>query len=87
MKSVPLRTPKQIIANKTSQVWNQLNVYVPMCKQAIEKHQCPLCHNHIQPNAFKDPLSVKEYNVSSMCQQCQDAVYDENGSMSESPEI
>ncbi len=31
---------------------------------------CVICHESV--NEFKDKLSEKEYNISGMCQNCQD---------------
>ncbi len=40
----------------------------------VEKGVCPTCGGPI--TGFKDPLSVKEYHISGMCQSCQDSVFD-----------
>ncbi len=36
---------------------------------------CPICHAKINPEEFKDALSVKEYQISGLCQKCQDATF------------
>ncbi len=42
----------------------------------VEKHVCPICCKDISlVNAFKDELSRKEYEISGMCQECQDSIY------------
>jgi len=33
---------------------------------------CPFCNKPIASIPFRDPLSVKEYAISGMCQACQD---------------
>ena len=39
---------------------------------------CPFCKLQITLNDFRDILSVKEYNISGLCQNCQDDVFEEN---------
>ena len=39
----------------------------------IDKNVCPTCGNPIDD--FRDELSKKEYEISGMCQQCQDEVF------------
>lgn len=38
---------------------------------------CSICHKPIV--GFRDNLSKKEYEISGMCQQCQDMVFKEEG--------
>jgi hypothetical protein len=40
---------------------------------AIKLDICVVCHDPIE--GFRDPLSVKEYKISGMCQKCQDQVF------------
>lgn len=39
----------------------------------IKQGLCPMCGKPI--GTFKDPLSEKEYQISGMCQECQDSVF------------
>jgi len=36
---------------------------------------CATCGNDAQNHAFRDTLSWKEFNISGMCQECQDEVF------------
>lgn len=37
---------------------------------------CPTCGAHIDTTQFRDLKSIKEYGISGMCQECQDATFD-----------
>ena len=39
----------------------------------VEDEKCPICKKEI--TEFKDELSRKEYEISGMCQQCQDDIF------------
>jgi len=45
----------------------------------VKMTQCPLCHHKINvgpgETEFRDELSVKEYQISGMCQKCQDYMF------------
>ena len=43
----------------------------------IENNVCPFCDERINLNDFKDELSVEEYGISGLCQQCQDEIFEE----------
>jgi len=44
----------------------------------VEAGNCPLCKKVIHPNSeFRDELSLREYRISGMCQECQDGVFSE----------
>lgn len=43
----------------------------------IENRQCPLCGEKININEFKDDLSIKEFTISGLCQNCQDKIFNE----------
>lgn len=45
--------------------------------QDVIAGNCPLCGEAIHPNAFKDALSKKEYEISGLCQKCQDLAFAE----------
>ena len=45
-------------------------------KKSIQKEICSLCHKKINPEIdFRDNLSLKEYRISGMCQECQDKIF------------
>ena len=48
-------------------------------KEAVERGDCPICGRAVHPNfEFKDELSLKEYAISGLCQECQDKVFGDN---------
>ena len=44
----------------------------------MEKPKCPWCGKEIDIDSFKDQLSVKEFQISGLCQKCQDEFFEEN---------
>jgi len=43
--------------------------------EAEEQKICVFCHNKINMEDFRDDLSRKEYNISGLCQKCQDDTF------------
>jgi len=44
--------------------------------ERVERGDCIWCGKAVHPNAeFKDELSQREFNISGMCQACQDGVF------------
>lgn len=43
--------------------------------KAVERKECPICGIKIDMVAFRDELSVKEYEISGICQKCQDEIF------------
>jgi ribosomal protein S18 len=41
----------------------------------FEAGVCVFCQSEIKTEDFKDPLSIKDYKITGMCQQCQDKTY------------
>lgn len=41
----------------------------------VREEMCPTCSNPINKKDFKDALSIKEYGISGMCQECQDSIF------------
>lgn len=41
-----------------------------------DKPVCPMCRVDIDTNAFTDDLSRKEWEISGLCQGCQDGFFD-----------
>jgi hypothetical protein len=41
----------------------------------IDRGLCPLCESPIDYTSFKDPLSKREFEISGMCQSCQDSIF------------
>ena len=40
----------------------------------IDEGKCPTCSSEIEHN-FRDELSLKEYKITGMCQDCQDEIF------------
>ena len=38
--------------------------------------QCPICKKDMTGEKFKDEISVKEFQISGLCQVCQDDIFD-----------
>lgn len=36
---------------------------------------CPCCNKEVNTNELKDDISRKEYNISGLCQGCQDEMF------------
>ena len=51
---------------------------VPDLVQRIDNKQCVTCPNDILDMDFRDEISIKEYGISGMCQECQDSVFGNN---------
>jgi hypothetical protein len=49
----------------------------PGTQAAIKMGNCPLCSKPVV--GFKDLLSAREFEISGMCQQCQDSIWNESG--------
>ena len=46
--------------------------------QRIRERKCPFCGKKIEPGTeFKDELSKREFEISGMCQKCQDEIFKE----------
>ena len=41
----------------------------------VEENKCPLCERIIDMKSFRDKLSLKEFQVSGLCQDCQDEIF------------
>ena len=41
----------------------------------VEHGFCPTCSKPVSSLEFRDALSKKEYEISGMCQSCQDSVF------------
>ena len=41
--------------------------------KAVEQGVCPICNK--PPTGFRDKLSAREFEISGMCQVCQDRIF------------
>lgn len=44
--------------------------------EAVELNRCPICGIKINMIEFRDALSKKEYEISGLCQRCQDDIFE-----------
>lgn len=51
---------------------------MPMAKALVAMGKCPMCHEDIDENEFKNELSKKEYTISGLCETCQDELFTED---------
>lgn len=42
----------------------------------VDGMKCPSCKKKIELYSFKDNLSIKEFEISGLCQKCQDIAFD-----------
>lgn len=53
-----------------------MSKFFPEAVNNVKEHYCPFCGKEINPaTEFRDPLSLKEYSISGLCQDCQDEVF------------
>jgi hypothetical protein len=46
---------------------------------AVEHGCCPFCKQPVSIDEFRDEKSKKEYQISGMCQRCQDGLFQGGG--------
>ena len=71
-----VKTP---MSNKSEALKNAHEGLFPGTAQAIRECKCPACHNPIVIADFVDLLSVREYEISGLCQVCQDEFFNSTG--------
>lgn len=45
--------------------------------ERVESGKCPMCGQPIDITTFRDELSLKEFGISGICQECQDEIFGE----------
>ena len=65
-----MKTP---MSEKSPEMVAAIEEMFPGTLDAIELNQCPVCNAQI--TQFRDKLSEREYEISGMCQHCQDQVF------------
>jgi Zn-dependent M32 family carboxypeptidase len=43
--------------------------------EKVESGACPFCSKKIDMKDFRNELSVREYKISGLCQNCQDKMF------------
>ncbi len=61
--------------NKSKKLIEDLKTVFPKQIDRVSLGKCPICGSYIKIEDFKDPLSLKEFNISGMCQECQDKIF------------
>lgn len=46
-------------------------------RKAKEESKCPFCGKDMSNPSFKDEKSKREFEISGMCQECQDGFFNE----------
>ena len=58
-------------------IQNFLEKVFPEETARVKEGKCPFCGKVINPETeFKDELSKREFEISGMCQACQDDIFD-----------
>ena len=47
----------------------------PVERKRKAQGDCPFCGTHVDPDGFRDKRSRQEFNISGLCQECQDEVF------------
>ena len=64
---------KKPMFNKSTGIKHFIDTIFPGTLKSIEKGECPICKQKITD--FRDYKSVREYEISGLCQECQDATF------------
>lgn len=55
-----------------------LDVFYPEAGQKFDDGLCVICETPIHDKDFKDTISRKEYEITGLCQKCQDETYSDD---------
>jgi hypothetical protein len=44
-------------------------------RESIKAKTCPCCNGGVEQDSFRDEISLKEFHISGLCQDCQDSVF------------
>jgi hypothetical protein len=61
------------MTDKPSELKEAINHIFFGSQDAINNDKCPICNEDIKE--FRDSISKEEYELSGMCQDCQDLVF------------
>lgn len=59
--------------NKSSGIRHIIDTIFPGTEKKIEEKICTVCKQKIK--SFRDYTSEREYEISGLCQECQDSVF------------
>lgn len=54
---------------------NIISKLFPQAVEDFDNKLCPICKDKINLDDFRDVLSVEEYRISGLCQDCQDKTF------------
>lgn len=43
--------------------------------ELVNMGKCPGCKEKVNPEDFRNEISVREYKISGLCQECQDNIF------------
>lgn len=52
-----------------------LETVFPEERERVKNHRCPFCGEQIREEEFRDEICKKEYEISGLCQKCQDEIF------------
>jgi hypothetical protein len=59
--------------NKSSGIKHIIDTVFPGTNKKTKEKTCPVCKQRIE--GFRDYISEREYEISGLCQECQDSVF------------
>lgn len=68
-----MKTP---MSEKSDGMKKAIEKLFPGTAKAIAENCCPVCQKAIE--GFRNARSVREYEISGLCQECQDSVFGED---------
>lgn len=67
----------RVETRKLSTMREKLTDMLGNVELVVSQASCPICGSEITYDEFTDDLSVREFEISGMCQSCQDMFFDE----------
>ena len=65
-------------SNKSSAMQRIVSSLIDEKGNVYDRADCVTCgKTDLKPEDFKDELSIKEFGISRMCQECQDSIFNE----------
>jgi len=59
----------------TLRPYRPVDMIFPGGAAAKAANKCPVCRSDIREGEFTSELSIREFNISGLCQKCQDFVF------------
>lgn len=53
----------------------EIKNYLKPMIELVRNKKCPFCKKDMENEYFRDKLSIKEYTISGLCQDCQDEMF------------